>query len=264
MQVGRRRRLKIALRSAAALAVATAALNARAAPAAGSVTLVEAVSAAPADRAALRSDLVAVQAKRLQAWRAAGVLSSYELFFNRYADAGTWDGMEVLTFADATALARWNRIERSAPAGLDAAAAALAKTIATAPADRVRAEATPGAPQDGPTLVIPYEVLVPVGDYLHYFDGYTIPQLRGWMADGALAGYELHLARYYAGRPWTALLVLRYRDEDALNRREAVVEKVRAALAADPAWKAFSDNKQQTRAEKQLAVADRLAAEGAP
>lgn len=259
-----RRRLKTALRSAAALAVAAAALNARAAPPAGSVTLVEAVSVAPADRPALRTDLATAQAKRLKAWRAAGVLSAYELFFNRYADEGVWDGMEVLTFPDPAALARWNAIERATPAGLDPSAAALAKAISTAPADRVRAEATANAPQDGPTLVIPYAVLVPVGDYLHYFDGYTAPQLRGWMADGALAGYELHLARYYAGRPWTALLVLRYRDEDALGRREAVVEKVRAALTADPSWKAFSDNKQQTRAEKQLAVADRLAAEGAP
>lgn len=257
------RRLKIALRSAVALAVATAALNARAAPA-GSVTLVEAVGAAPADRAALRSDLAAAQAKRLQGWRAAGMLSSYELFFNRYADAGSWDGMQILTFPDPAALARWNRIERAAPAGLDPAAAALARTISTAPTDRARADAAAGAPQDGPTQVIPYEVLVPVGDYLRYFDGYTIPQLRGWMAEGSLAGYELHLARYYAGRPWTALLVLRYRDEEALNRREAVVRQVRAALAADPAWKAFSDSKQQTRAEKQLAVADRLAAEGLP
>jgi hypothetical protein len=78
-----------------------------------------------------------------------------------------------------------------------------------------------------------------------------------------LAGYGLHVARYYAGRPWTALLVLDYRDEDALARRDEVVAKVRARLAADPAWKAISDNKKAMRAEKQLAVADQLAGEGA-
>jgi hypothetical protein len=56
--------------------------------------------------------------------------------------------------------------------------------------------------------------------------------------------------------------MLQYRDEQGLDRREEVVAKVRRALAADPAWKAISDNKKAMRAEKQAALADELGAGG--
>jgi hypothetical protein len=240
---------------------ATAAAAARPA---SELALVEAISAAPANRAALREDLVSQQAKRLAAWRAEGVLTSYRLLFNRYSDAGSWDAMEILTFADPAAQARWNAVERTAPAGLDPRALSLVTAISSTPTDFVRRGAAGSAsPPGGPFLVIPYDALVSVPEYLKYIDGYTIPQMKGWMEAGALAGYGLHVGRYYAGRPWTALLVLDYRDEAALARREAVVAAVRARLAHDPAWKAISDNKKAMRAEKQLAVADQLAMEGA-
>jgi hypothetical protein len=256
------------VRSALALAAAVLAVgwglaaprSARAAEGA-EASLIEAISTAPADRPALRRALEQSQLRRLEAWRAEGVLKSYRLFFNRYADAGSWDALEDLTFASPAAAARWAQIERTAPAGLDPAAARLVTAISSAPADLSRHEGA-AAGKPGPFLVIPYEVLVSVPDYLRYIDGYTIPQLKGWMTDGSLAGYELHLARYYAGRPWTALLVLQYRDEAALGRRGEVVAKVRRQLAADPAWKAISDNKKAVRAEKQAALADELGAGG--
>ena len=249
----------------AALVAAFVGLAAKAAPAEpAELSLVVAIGTAPANRPALREDLASEQAKRLHAWRAQGVLKSYRLLFNRYADAGSWDAMEILTFADAAAQARWDGVERAAPAGLDPRALALTTSISSAPSGLVRRGAAPTAPASGgPFLVIPYDALVPVPEYLKYIDGYTVPQMQGWIEEGVLAGYGLHVARYYAGRPWTALLVLDYRDEDALARRDEVVAKVRARLAADPAWKAISDNKKAMRAEKQLAVADQLAGEGA-
>jgi hypothetical protein len=252
------------LLAAAALAFAGALLTGAPATAAEprpASSLIEAISTAPADRPALRQALEARQTKRLEAWRAQGVIQSWRLFFNRYADTGSWDALEELTFASPAAAARWAEIERTAPAGLDAETAHLATAISSAPADLTRhAEAATAKP--GPFLIIPYEVLVSVPDYVRYIDGYTIPQLKGWMADGSLAGYELHLARYYAGRSWTSLLMLQYRDEQGLDRREEVVAKVRRALAADPAWKAISDNKKAMRAEKQAALADELGAGG--
>jgi len=248
---------------AAVLAGAWAAAAAAATPT-PEMALVEAINTAPANRAALREDLVAQQAKRLAAWRAQGVLKSYRLLFNRYADTGSWDAMEILTFASPAAQARWNAVEQTSPAGLDPRALSLVTAISSTPTDFVRRGAAGSArPSGGPFLVIPYEVLVSVPEYLKYIDGYTIPQMDGWMEQGALAGYGLHVGRYYAGRPWTALLVLDYGDEAALARREAVVAAVRARLAHDAAWKAISDNKKAMRAEKQLAVADQLVMEGA-
>jgi hypothetical protein len=247
----------------AGIALAGALLSGAPAKAAEPATasLIEAISTAPADRPALRQALETRQVKRLEAWRAQGVVQSWRLFFNRYADTGSWDALEELTFASPAAAARWAEIERTAPAGLDPEAAHLATAISSAPADLARHG---GAPQGkpGPFLVIPYEVLVSVSDYKRYMDGYTIPQLKGWMADGSLAGYELHIARYYAGRSWTSLLMLQYRDEAGLDRREEVVAKVRQTLSADPVWKAISDNKKAVRAEKQAALADELGAGG--
>lgn len=257
-------RLRSAAIVFAALAAGLAATAASAAPAPPEMALVEAINVAPANRPALREDLVTEQAKRLSAWKAQGLISSYRLLFNRYADAGSWDAMEILTFADPAAQTRWNEIERTSPGGLDARALSLTTSISTTPTDFVRKGAAPSAPAStGPFLVIPYEVQVPIPEYLKYTTGYVVPQMDGWIAEGALAGYGLHVGRYYAGRPWTALLVLHYRDEAALARREAVVDAVRARLAHDPAWKAIADNKHSVRAEKQLAVADQLASEGA-
>lgn len=257
-------RRKVAVVALAALAGALASAGAKAATPASQLALVETISVAPANRPALREDLLVEQGKRLAAWRAQGVVASYRLLFNRYADAGSWDAMEILTFASTAAQARWNAIEQTAPAGLDPRALALAASISSTPTDLVREGAAPSAMAagQGPFLVIPYHVQVPIPDYLKYSDGYVVPQMKGWMAAGVLAGYELHVGRYYAGRSWTSLLVLHYRDDAALARRQVVVEAVRAQLARDPAWKAIADNKHEVRAEQQLAVADQLASGG--
>lgn len=225
-------------------------------------TLIIALYAKPADRVALRSALEAGQTERLRRWKVDGVLTSYRLMFTRYADTGMWDAMEQLTFADAAALTRWRAIERQSPAGLEARALAFVQTIETTPATRVRADAG-GTAVDPAVLIIPYQSLVPAGEYLQYLDGYTLPQFHGWMQEGVLQSYDVVTSLYPAGRAWNAMIILRYRDDAALAQRDAVVAKVRARLMLDPAWKAISDNKKTIRTERVLAIADQIAADDA-
>ena len=104
--------------------------------------------------------------------------------------------------------------------------------------------------------VIPYEVMVPTAEYIAYLDDYVLPQLAGWSEEGILASHAVFLARYPAGRPWQSLLVLEYRNDQALAARDAVVAKVRARLTANAKWKAVSENKKNARAEKTPVLAD--------
>ena len=133
---------------------------------------------------------------------------------------------------------------------------ALTTAIDTAPADLVRRH-DPDRPRDESVLmVVPYQVFVSMDDYVKYLDGYVIPQLEGWIAEGALAGYSIYLPRYYAGRPWESLLVLEYENDRTLGLREAIVAKVRARLKEDPEWKKLSDDKKKIREEKAAVIAD--------
>lgn len=227
-----------------------------------SPALVVALYARPADRPALRRELAEAQAARLAAWRTQGLISGYRLLFTRYADAGVWDGLEVLTFKDEAALSRWSAIEREGAGGLTAKALERVAQVVTTPAEDVRrAGRSPGAAAPS-FLVVPYTALVSTPDYLKYLDGYTLPQFDGWMGEGVLDGYDIELSKYPADRPWLSLILLRYRDDAALALRDETTAKVRTRLANDPAWKAISDNKKAVRSEKVAAVADQLAAGG--
>ncbi|HEY3695326.1 hypothetical protein [Phenylobacterium sp.] len=60
---------------------------------------------------------------------------------------------------------------------------------------------------------------------------------------------------------WSTQLVLGYRGDEGLAHRDPTTRAVRARLAAtSPEWKAFADNKQKLRTEKQPVVADLIAA----
>jgi len=225
-------------------------------------SLVVAVYAKPADRARLRGALARRQAARLAAWRKLGVLSGYRLLFTRYADAGVWDALEVLNFRDETALARWSRVERRTPGGLPADVLVAASQIVITPTDQVRSARGPRETANPVFLAIPYQALVSTPDYLKYLDDYTLPQFQGWMSEGVLDGYDIELSRYPADRPWLSMILLRYRDDAALARRDETIAKVRARLAQDPAWKAISDNKKAMRVEKVAAVAEQLTSAG--
>jgi hypothetical protein len=211
-----------------------------------------------ADRPALRAAMLRDQVARLDALKRDGIVAHYRLLWSRYADNLSWDGMLILDLATPTGIGGWARVEAAAPGALPVAAARLVKRIESAPIDIMRAARapTPGKPL---YLVVPYDYLVSVGDYVKYVDGYVVPQMDGWLAEGALQGYDFLLSRYPAGRPWTAMLLLQYRGDDGLGIRDATTAKVRARLASDPAWKAFADNKQNIREERAPIVADVLA-----
>jgi hypothetical protein len=247
------------------LLVTGPALPRAAAAATAQRTLVVEFSASPANRPQLRSVLAGEQAQRLDGLRRQGLLQGYQLFFNRYPDTNRWDGLEVLTFSDDAAVSRWATLERTSPGGLSPAALHFVTQLVETPTEGVRRGGTRRGTSDAPTLVIPYQVLVPSPQYLTYVDTYVLPQFDGWIAEGVLDSYEIQMSRFPAGRPWASLILLRYRDDAALERRDETTALVRRRLAQNPQWKAASDSKTAIRSEMVLGVADRLAgAEPAP
>ncbi len=225
-------------------------------------TLVVALFAKPLDRGALRTSLAGEQTQRLEAWRRQGTLASYQVLFTRYADAGVWDGLEVLAFRDDAALSRWSEVERASPGGLSAKALAVVEHVVTTPADRIRSGGRTETGAAGVFLVIPYLALVSSPEYIKYLDGYTIPQFDGWIGEHVLDGYDVEYSRYPADRPWLALIILRYHDDAALAQRDRTTATVRARLVNNAVWKAYSDDKKAVRTEKVLAIADQLAGAG--
>ena len=228
----------------------------------GPLTLLMTYHATPTNRLLLLRELAQSEAHQLQQWKEAGIIESYRLLTSRYADSLTWDAALILTFPNDSAFAGWKKVEHEFPAGLTPKALALTSAIETAPADLMREGHARASAKEPVLLVIPYDYSVSESDYLKYLNGYTIPQLAGWIDEGVLARYSIYLDRYPAGRPWEALLVLEYKDDAALAQREAIVAKVRARLAADPAWKAFADDKKNIRTEKPPVVADPVATSG--
>jgi hypothetical protein len=246
---------------AAAIALLTAAPASRAADwrEQGARALIITYQVAPADRLAFRAAVRRSTLPRLDGLRAAGELTSYHVLTSRYVDSAAWDMMVILNFRSAEDLAHWRSIETVTPAGLDPQALRLVRGITSAPADPARAGTSRSASSEAPVyLVVPYDYLVSTDDYLAYVDGYLLPQVNGWMDSGALGAYGVYLARYYPGRPWSSMLLLEYRGDSGLARRDAVVKAVRASLAASPEWKKIADNKATVRVEKLAVVADEL------
>jgi hypothetical protein len=217
----------------------------------------------PANRSALRSYMQASGLKDFAQWKQQGALSDYHVYFNRYVDSDNWDMLAIVTLASGNGTERWKKIEAGHPAGLSEKILALTTAINTAPADLVRAHATDAKAVAGKPavyLMVPYDYLVSLGEYLKYVDAYLVPQVEGWMQEGILTSYGLYLSRYPAGRPWSAFVVYEYGNEDALGARDVVMAKVRARLKDNSEWKAVSDSKHNVRAEKQPVVADELTA----
>ena len=230
----------------------------------GPLELVVMAHVQPAHRVAFRQTMAGKGLQQYEQWKREGLLSDYLVLFNRYVDNENWDLMVTLRFADHAAASRWKYIERTRPAGLPSAALALATSIETAPSDLHRSGIAKGKvdktnADDAVYVVLPYNYLVSTNEYLKYVDTYLIPQTDGWLREGVLKNYEVHLNRYPAGRYWSSLLVLQYHSDDALGGRDAAMAKVRAELAAsNPAWKSASESKQGIREGRQYIIAERL------
>ena len=223
------------------------------------VALIITYHATPANWLKLRKAMDKHMASRLATAKRQGLLSGFRLFYNRDPDAVTWAGMAILDFSSEQALEQFHAAERGSPAVFGPAELALTSSIETTECETVR---DGGSAQAGPSplyLIIPYRYVVSADAYRTYLDHYTIPQLRGWMKAGILSRYQIQMATFPAARPWSALLVLRYRGAAELARRDAVKTRVRAALAYNPDWKKFSENKSHIRDELAPAVAELLA-----
>lgn len=216
----------------------------------------------PQMRGELREALKTTLAKRLDGLARSGKVTRYQLLMSRYIDSEGFDAAALIQFTDVAGLSAWASVEAETPAGLPAKSA-HGLSIQSVPVDLKRWSKSASGPAGHPTyLIVPYEYLVSKSDYLTYLDAYTLPQFTGWVEEGVLAEHQIYLAQYPAGRSWSALIVLAYRDDQALSRREMVTEKVRARLREVPEWKAVSENKAKVRIEKAPIVADLIAQSG--
>jgi hypothetical protein len=211
----------------------------------------------PAFRAWMESNGVA----RFEAWKEEGVLAEYRLLFNWYVDEGTFDAMAFLRFDEFADVGKWNVIERTSPGGLSPTALELAEPVTTSSADIVwqnRGDVANANHRDSVYLMIPYEYLGLVSQYKDYVDGYVIPQLDGWVREGALEAFEVLLNRFPTGDRWKAMLVLEYKDLASFGLRKQTKNKVRVGLREVPEWVAWSDIKRTIRQEKEPVITDRL------
>jgi hypothetical protein len=224
----------------------------------GPASLFVAYRCAPAQRAAFRVHMEGEGRRQLDAWKREGVFGDYAVLFSSYVNASTWDLLLRLDFARYAQTDGWRAIERTRPGGLSPEALALCSPVSSDLADLWLASAAGGSGPRGAFLVVPYQMEVGKGDYKRYVEGYVKPQMDGWLEQKVLAGWSMYLNHHTAGGPWDSLLVLEYAGTAGLAQRELVKDGVRRRLAQDPAWKAFSDSKQNVRSEGQVVVAEPL------
>jgi len=224
----------------------------------GPTTLVITYRCPPDKRPELHTYMRQDGLQRLEGYRRNGILAGYRVLLSRYVDTNNWDMIVLLSFPDYTAVDKWQRVERESPAGLPLAMLAVATSLSTYPMDLMRQKAAEDTPLQPVYLVIPYLSSVTAPAYLQYVDNYVMPQFEGWIDGGVLTKYEIYMQRYTAARPFDALFLLEYKDDESLGQRESVAAKVRQRLQANPKWKAIADNKQSIRVEKEAIVADEL------
>ncbi len=218
--------------------------------------------AEPAKRPAFRQFLAHEEMAQLAAWKRQGVIAGYQILFKPVVTEDTWDAMLVLRFEHFADTAKWMAIERVSPGGLSASGLALAKPVNSyaADADWSGGDDSMNADAGAIFYVIPYEYRAE-GEYRKYMDGYVLPQIKGWMREGVLTGYQIFMNRYPVGKPWDALFVLRYRDLSAFGQRETTIAKVRGDLQSDAQWKTWADNKTGIRTESENIIAEAVRAQ---
>ncbi len=181
---------------------------------------------------------------QLAGWRQTGVLSSVLMLDSGGGKEAAFAAFAVLEFPDEDTLERWQK----------AGARELGPGVIATPADAIiRGESSPRDSSKARFLVALYDVSVPPERYAEYVRGYVAPQMEGWRAERVLTSYALFAARERAGAPFHSALVMEYRDDRALARRDGVKDAVRQRLGAtNAAWKALSDAKLNVRTEKSL------------
>lgn len=225
----------------------------------GPTSLVITYKAKPESRAAFRAFMDKQGAAQFAQWKKDGVFQNSRLLFTPYAAASAFDMAVILDFAHFTDLARWKEIEKTMPGGLPAAALALGAPDSSSLADPfVHAQAPGVDPAKASYMVSFYQIVTTRERYQKYVEGYTVPQMKGWIDAGVLTGYSMYLNQG-VNPTWGALLVMEYKDIDALAQRESVKSGVRQKLgASDPVWKTWSNDKSGIRKEVSLNLADAI------
>lgn len=229
--------------------------------ASGPKSLVLTYRVAPAARTTFRSRVRAVLLPRLATLQSRHEVATYRVLANRYLDSASWDVLVQIDFASSEALARWRNIEDATPGGLDDETLRLVAAAESAPGSVMRSRQASSSTGDvRPVyLIVPYDYLVSTDEYLRYLNGYLIPQVDEWIGQDVLSGYSIFLPRYAAGRAWSSLLILAYRGDVGLAKRDAMTRTVRAHLAeTSPSWKSYANSKASIRTEKQPIVADEI------
>lgn len=215
------------------------------------------------DRAVLRRVVLRKLVPRLAAWRRNGTIAGYQLLLNSFVDRSDWDLLAILTFRNFDGIEQWRNVERSSPGGLTRQELHVLSPDTEYLMDVIgRSGAAGASSRPGVFLVIPYVFSpTPLTRYLQYAHGYILPETEGWMKRGNVSSYGLYVNRFYPDEPIQSLLVIEYKDFDALSRRETVVEQTRKELSADPAWKSWSDAKtgEHIRTEQRAVIAEQLA-----
>jgi hypothetical protein len=180
-------------------------------------------------------------------------------------DEDTWDMLSILSFGQYDDINRWRQVEQLSPGGLTHAGLALCAPVVTYAMDLLwhnKSETLKSDPAKSVFLTIPYEYYPAssLDEYTKYVSGYVIPQFDSWIRDSILVSYRIFVNRFQTSRPWQALFVLEYRDTEAFGQREKEVDRVKAQLQKDDAWRALGDRKLKVRTEKQTATADELVA----
>lgn len=247
------------LQSSLLVAISVAAASSPASDTEGGdpVSIVIAYKARPETRAAFRAHMETDGAAQFARWQMDGVFQRMQLLFTPYAGSSPFDMIVILDFARYTDLGRWKEVEQKMPGGLTPAGLALAAPENSWLAELVaQGETTARDRSKAADLLSFYAVITDGVRYKKYVEGYTVPQLKGWIEAGVLGAYSMYVNQG-VGTSWNALLVLEYKDLAALARRETVKSGVRQRLAsADPVWKTWSNDKGAIRNETSLVPAD--------
>jgi hypothetical protein len=212
----------------------------------------------PENRPAFRAYLRRTELPRLRAMQKAGSLSEDTILFSRYVDTENWDALIFLQFSSPAAASAWSAIEDATPAGLDAEGLRLVSAVSTYPLDLMQTGTAATQAAHPVFLVLPYDYTVSPDEYIAYLRDYVQPQAVGWIDEGVLQSYKMFIGRDASGRPWSSVLLLEYKDDQAFGRRAAVINAVRAKLRSNAAWKAISDRKQSVRVERAAIIAEEI------
>ncbi len=180
---------------------------------------------------------------QLAAWRADGAVSDAFIVESDGAKDAAFGVLAVLEFPDAADLDHWRQNEAKAlGAGAAITDADLVESGETFPRDSTKAV----------FLAAEYDVKASPERYRAYAGGYITPEMEALRRANVLTSHFLFAARNPGATPWPSVLLMEYRDPQALAGRATSMAAVRQGLEADPSWREWSRTKQSVRSERTL------------